>query len=174
MIVDKDGRLSPSASRIFKVANQFTLFRINADDRMTPMLEACSKFRRVAFRICLTSVAMVGSSLGCAMTSFGGTDGDCQAQVFVKGILPDKHLNSEARQIEPVGCVRDFSGELYDGEWDLTPSSPGYYLQNGRTAPIPARFRTVCAGESRGCEHRHARVGVLSPPFGWSNRYKFP
>jgi hypothetical protein len=45
--------------------------------------------RRVAFLICLTtSVAMGGSSLQCAMTSFGDADRDCQTQVFGGGIPP--------------------------------------------------------------------------------------
>ena len=53
MIVDEDGRLAPSASGIFKVADQFTLFRIHADYGMLPTLKTSSKLRDI-FKLPIT------------------------------------------------------------------------------------------------------------------------
>jgi hypothetical protein len=47
MIVDEDGGSTPSCSRILKVADEFTLLGIHADNGMVPTLESCSKFRDV-------------------------------------------------------------------------------------------------------------------------------
>lgn len=59
MIVDEDGRSTPSCSRIFKVADEFTLLGIDADDGMVPTLERSSKLRDV-FELLIAIRARVG------------------------------------------------------------------------------------------------------------------
>ena len=44
MIIDEDGRATPSCSWIFEVADKFTLLRIYADDGMIPTLETGPQF----------------------------------------------------------------------------------------------------------------------------------